>query len=109
MSNPYAGLDYEVYLTTLHWRNVRQRKLGEVGYRCEKCDRDKGLEVHHLTYERLGQESLEDLQVLCPICHREAHGMEPTAADWARARFVRGNETLKAHAQLLRQRQSKRE
>ena len=29
--------------------------------------------IHHLTYERLGKERLEDLQALCPECHRGKH------------------------------------
>lgn len=28
-------------------------------------------EVHHLTYERIGKEQLEDLQALCPECHMQ--------------------------------------
>ncbi|MGH2369964.1 MAG: hypothetical protein ACRDI2_17430 [Chloroflexota bacterium] len=30
-------------------------------------------EVHHLTYERLGDELPEDLAALCAPCHRGAH------------------------------------
>jgi len=34
----------------------------------------RNLEVHHLTYDRLGDERMDDLEVLCPDCHRKAHG-----------------------------------
>ena len=34
------------------------------------------LEVHHLTYERVGHEHPDDLIVLCPACHAAAHGLE---------------------------------
>jgi 5-methylcytosine-specific restriction endonuclease McrA len=38
--------------------------------RCEYCDyQGRALSTAHLTYERLGHESLEDLIVLCPSCH----------------------------------------
>jgi|SRR5215472_14775278 len=35
------------------------------------------LEVHHLTYKRLGHEHPDDLIVLCPGCHAKAHDHEP--------------------------------
>lgn len=104
MNNPYKDMDYAVYLTTVHWEKLRERKLIQADHTCEKCPRHHGLEVHHLTYVRLGEELLDDLQVLCAICHREAHDIEPTANDWRRARFVYGSETLEAHAQMLKQR-----
>jgi replicative DNA helicase len=31
------------------------------------------LEVHHRTYERIGQERSEDLTVLCDVCHGLFH------------------------------------
>lgn len=33
------------------------------------------LEVHHLTYERLGCEAPDDLLVLCGRCHATFHGL----------------------------------
>lgn len=94
MANPYRGWNYEDYLTTAHWQETRKRKLMAVGHKCQRCNRYHALEVHHLTYERLGEERMEDLEVLCPICHRKAHGIEPNAEDWRRARWVYGHETL---------------
>lgn len=35
------------------------------------------LDVHHLTYERLGNELPEDLVVLCARCHALRHGKKP--------------------------------
>lgn len=35
------------------------------------------LQVHHLTYIRLGNEDLSDLQVLCLGCHRRRHPNKP--------------------------------
>jgi hypothetical protein len=35
------------------------------------------LEVHHLTYERLGWEQPDDLLVLCERCHAVLHGRQP--------------------------------
>ena len=41
------------------------------------CENDgctnEAVHVHHLTYERIGKEWLEDLQALCPKCHEQQH------------------------------------
>lgn len=71
---------YNVYLQSTHWRNLRAEKIREVGYRCEGCqtaydvwEPGQSLDVHHKTYERLGFELLEDLEVLCRECHLTRH------------------------------------
>lgn len=107
MTNPYKDMDYRDYLTTQHWEDTRKRKLSLVGGRCEKCPRSAPLEVHHLTYERLGEERMEDLQTLCRICHCREHGRVPTSADWDRVRFVFGWETVQAHKTILAERIAK--
>lgn len=41
---------------------------------CERCGYKPWkpiLQVHHLTYERLYDEDLSDLMLVCPRCHRE--------------------------------------
>ena len=52
---------------------VKIRKLNAVGHRCENCDERSSLQVHHLTYARLGREIDEDLVVLCRMCHANEH------------------------------------
>ena len=83
---------YNAYISNSpEWAAKRKQKLQQVGYRCQGCGSDERLEVHHLTYERFGHERLEDLQVLCHLCHMREHGMPPdagpiagpTAADFA--------------------------
>ena len=41
----------------------------------EVCGVKHRLQVHHLTYERLGNERDEDLKVLCWACHEREHGL----------------------------------
>ena len=71
---------YQDYLQTPWWRQVRGYILRRADYRCERCrrpdrfDADTWLEVHHLTYQRLGNEYVQDLIVLCNHCHRAEHG-----------------------------------
>jgi hypothetical protein len=70
-----ARLPYHEYLRTPHWRNTRIRALQRAGYQCKRCEtRGQRLEVHHLTYDRLGRERESDLTVLCEPCHAREHG-----------------------------------
>jgi 5-methylcytosine-specific restriction endonuclease McrA len=77
-----SGLPYDDYLKSEHWRETRERKLLRSGYRCQgyrgfhvKCVAEGvQLDVHHLTYARLGRELESDLIVLCHDCHGKAHG-----------------------------------
>lgn len=75
--NILRDLRYSDYLLSPEWRQKRRQKLNLVNYRCEQCGylaRMRDLHVHHLTYERLGDENLdEDLEVLCRWCHHEHH------------------------------------
>lgn len=41
---------------------------------CERCGILPGVQLHHLTYERIGSERPEDLQLLCKACHEFIHG-----------------------------------
>ena len=50
----------------------------QYGSRCTCCDTipsfGNPLDLHHLTYERLGHERAEDLTVVCRNCHNLIHG-----------------------------------
>lgn len=67
------GKKYAEYLQTPHWRRTRNRALMRAGYACEDCGKRAGLQVHHLTYARIGAELPADLCVLCDDCHSDAH------------------------------------
>jgi 5-methylcytosine-specific restriction endonuclease McrA len=62
-------MTYAEYLETPHWRETRAAALARAGGRCQVCNSRESLEVHHNTYENLGQEEPEDLCVLCDECH----------------------------------------
>lgn len=68
------GLPYEEYLKLPHWANMRKAALERAAGRCQLCNSDKALQVHHRTYERLGCELPSDLTVLCRECHGRYHG-----------------------------------
>lgn len=72
---------YEGYMQSKRWFAKRKHKLLVANYTCERCGYcsytaavDIPLDVHHKTYEHLGDEPLEDLEVLCRRCHTQHHG-----------------------------------
>lgn len=62
-------MNYQAYLKTIAWKERRTAALRRAGYRCQVCNGSDRLEVHHRTYERIGQEDPADLTVLCHECH----------------------------------------
>ena len=70
---PLEGEAYRRYLRSDAWAGRRERALRRAGGRCGRCGAGVPTEVHHLTYERLGDERDDDLLALCAPCHRGAH------------------------------------
>ena len=65
--------EYEIYLRSDEWNSIRQSVLMRASYQCEQCMNAGRLHVHHLTYERVGNENEDDLIVLCEDCHNSEH------------------------------------
>lgn len=70
------------YLKSPWWQKRREQAIRQAEERCEhcgktreqaRCDFGDDLNVHHLRYERLGQEKDGDLEVLCYECHKREH------------------------------------
>ena len=81
--------DYERALGSAEWQCTRALAIVRAGGRCQQCGSTRSLEVHHLTYERLGWEYPSDLECLCSVCHnRGRHGGR------SRARVSPGQEEL---------------
>ncbi len=68
---------YDEYLLSAHWIKTRRRAIGLAGGRCAWCPSRRRLNVHHLTYRRIGCERDDDLLVLCRCCHEKVHGLAP--------------------------------
>lgn len=64
---------YIEYLNSQHWKNLRSKLIGV--YRvCAKCGKQtSNIQLHHLTYKRLGREKDSDLLPLCDSCHKGEH------------------------------------
>lgn len=77
---------YHLYLNSEKWKAIRAAVLARDGGKCRSCYHREGeptgvvglrrsrkqptvLEVHHLTYQRVGHELLHDLILLCQVCH----------------------------------------
>lgn len=63
-----------VYLQSQQWKDIRKVILKRDNYTCRKCHEDNiPLEIHHITYARLGHEDYSDLVALCRTCHQSIH------------------------------------
>lgn len=67
---------YQDYLQSDYWKTRRRRALQLAGHRCQICNRNGRLEVHHNTRERLGRELDRDLLVVCKEHHEMIHGIK---------------------------------
>lgn len=66
--------NYKDYLQTKHWQNKRSQFKKEFNYECVMCGSTKnGLHIHHMTYQNIGKEKLDDLCYLCSDCHTKLH------------------------------------
>lgn len=56
-----------------HWEALKAAKMAQQGNACACCPNDihsgYQLELHHRHYENWGKEHLEDLVILCSLCH----------------------------------------
>ena len=66
-------MTYADYIRSPQWRETRRGALHRAFHRCQICNGESFLEVHHRDYTRLGHEWAEDLTVLCAACHKRNH------------------------------------
>ena len=77
---------YDAYITSQKWREIREKAIQSTywqnpvhdpdwgHYYCEYCRwnfHKNELEVHHLTYDSLGNEARGDIAVVCSCCHEK--------------------------------------
>lgn len=75
---------YDAHIESEQWKTITRLKLRDAGGKCQwrldGCTLTRDLDVHHLTYERLGNEWLEDLLVVCRSCHEKWHALRTAAS-----------------------------
>ncbi len=72
---------YNDYLKSEKWQNLRRKALARADSRCEGCGDKPATDVHHLTYERFGNEMLFDLVAVCKDCHKKIHQQSKATAE----------------------------
>lgn len=105
---------YQAVIASTSWRQRRTRLIQQRGPRCQRCGKTWApgfkptLDLHHLTYERLGSERDSDLELVCQACHASADAQRATEAraraeealyearldGWLRARYGDSYEDL---------------
>jgi hypothetical protein len=73
---PWRWPLYQEYLRSEEWKQKRSEVLYRDGNCCQLCGDEDNLRVHHLTYNRVGDEALFDLVTLCSHCHANEHSKE---------------------------------
>ena len=64
---------YNGYLNTQKWRTLKQRILERANWTCEACGTAEAGQVHHTTYDHVGDEALWELRAVCTPCHDRLH------------------------------------
>jgi len=66
---------YRAVMASPGWRRRRARVLRAAARRCQTpgCTA-RAVDVHHVTYDRLGRERPGDLLAVCEPCHARLHG-----------------------------------
>jgi hypothetical protein len=65
---------YDEYLRSPEWKERRDRIVKRDRGQCQSCTSKSQLQVHHMTYERIGNEHDDDLVTVCHACHQRIHG-----------------------------------
>jgi 5-methylcytosine-specific restriction endonuclease McrA len=65
--------EYEDYRRSEIWRMKRKKVLKRAKGICEGCLDAEATQIHHITYDHIGDELLFELVALCDACHRKCH------------------------------------
>ena len=71
--NQGGYVDYYDYINSPEWKERARKRMRMDRFQCSVCGTAKNLAVHHITYERLGHEDMDDLITLCKDCHAKVH------------------------------------
>ena len=75
--------EYDRYIHSAAWRRKADARLEMDGHVCQVCG-GAATDVHHLTYDRFGNEEMGDLVSLCRRCHKKAEDLyDPAVTPWA--------------------------
>lgn len=64
---------YKKYIRSKEWDVKRLEFKEAYGNKCKVCNSIDSLHIHHLTYDNLKNETLDDVICLCKSCHFRVH------------------------------------
>jgi hypothetical protein len=68
-----SAAEKSTYLSSPAWRHLRKQVLSRDSYTCQLTGATTNLQVHHIHYHSLGNESLSDLVTLSAPAHDDLH------------------------------------
>lgn len=68
--------EYQQYLLSDEWKEFRKKAFAHYGRKCDRCQKTTTLQIHHLHYNNIFHEELEDVRVLCKAHHEKVHGIK---------------------------------
>lgn len=63
------------YMQSKQWVNLKSQRLIIANNKCECCGSINNLQLHHETYVRLTVEDINDVKILCGVCHNKLHAI----------------------------------
>jgi len=66
-------MTYQDYINSDEWRERVNQLKDNSGWVCSECGNDEHITGHHKTYRNIGNESAEDIEILCWECHQKKH------------------------------------
>lgn len=75
---------YWDYLRSPHWIEFKRSYFKVHPRICEQCGSTEDIQLHHITYVRLGQERFADVTAKCGDCHNKKHhnGLTKRSKKW---------------------------
>lgn len=65
--------EYNDYIKSDEWKLKTKEAFKLFGRNCKRCNSEKNLHVHHMTYNHFKSEPMSDLCILCKPCHKLYH------------------------------------
>jgi hypothetical protein len=93
--------EYHKYLASREWALLKNQVNKRSGGKCERCMVGNYDSTHHITYERIGHEKIEDILAVCEGCHKFLSGK--SSADPSKHTATLANEAIFACDTAFRQ------
>ena len=67
--------DKQAYMHSNKWKNLKKYRMIIANNKCEVlgCNETDNLQLHHITYENLGDEDINDVRIVCGDHHQQIH------------------------------------